>query len=40
MDGQPAPEGVDPNVPNVARMYDYYLDGKQASSESSLIASC
>jgi O-methyltransferase involved in polyketide biosynthesis len=23
-----APEGVDPNVPNVARMYDYYLDGK------------
>ncbi|MET9340707.1 SAM-dependent methyltransferase [Nonomuraea sp. NPDC003804] len=28
MDGQPAPEGVDPNVPNVARMYDYYLGGK------------
>ncbi|WP_431900096.1 SAM-dependent methyltransferase [Nonomuraea sp. bgisy101] len=28
MDGQPAPEGVDPSVPNVARMYDYYLDGK------------
>ncbi|MFI7642068.1 SAM-dependent methyltransferase [Nonomuraea sp. NPDC049400] len=23
-----APEGVDPDVPNVARMYDYYLDGK------------
>ncbi|WP_188186741.1 SAM-dependent methyltransferase [Nonomuraea sp. SYSU D8015] len=23
-----APEGVDPNVPNVARMYDYFLDGK------------
>ncbi|WP_240779446.1 SAM-dependent methyltransferase [Nonomuraea zeae] len=23
-----APEGVDPNIPNVARMYDYYLDGK------------
>ncbi|MFI6707048.1 SAM-dependent methyltransferase [Nonomuraea sp. NPDC050478] len=23
-----APDGVDPNVPNVARMYDYYLDGK------------
>lgn len=28
VDGQPAPEGVDPSVPNVARMYDYYLDGK------------
>ncbi|MEU8249227.1 SAM-dependent methyltransferase [Nonomuraea sp. NPDC048916] len=23
-----APEGVDPSVPNVARMYDYYLGGK------------
>ncbi|MDA0632554.1 SAM-dependent methyltransferase [Nonomuraea sp. MCN248] len=23
-----APDGVDPNMPNVARMYDYYLDGK------------
>lgn len=23
-----APEGVDPSVPNVARMYDYFLDGK------------
>ncbi|MEV0612701.1 SAM-dependent methyltransferase [Nonomuraea sp. NPDC050404] len=23
-----APEGVDPNVPNAARMYDYFLDGK------------
>ncbi|MFG1944284.1 SAM-dependent methyltransferase [Nonomuraea sp. NPDC048826] len=23
-----APDGVDPNVPNVARMYDFYLDGK------------
>ncbi|GAA3691686.1 SAM-dependent methyltransferase [Nonomuraea antimicrobica] len=23
-----APEGVDPNIPNVARMYDYFLDGK------------
>lgn len=22
------PDGVDPGVPNVARMYDYYLDGK------------
>ncbi|SFK00648.1 S-adenosyl methyltransferase [Streptosporangium canum] len=28
MDSQAAPDGVDPNVPNVARMYDYYLDGK------------
>ncbi|MFI6318475.1 SAM-dependent methyltransferase [Nonomuraea sp. NPDC050556] len=28
MNSQRAPEGVDPNVPNVARMYDYYLDGK------------
>ncbi|MGV9386221.1 SAM-dependent methyltransferase [Nonomuraea sp. NPDC003707] len=26
-DGQPPP-GIDPNVPNVARMYDYYLGGK------------
>jgi O-methyltransferase involved in polyketide biosynthesis len=23
-----APEGIDSSVPNVARMYDYYLDGK------------
>ncbi|WP_308250930.1 SAM-dependent methyltransferase [Nonomuraea rhizosphaerae] len=23
-----APDGIDPTVPNVARMYDYYLDGK------------
>jgi hypothetical protein len=22
------PDGVDPGVPNIARMYDYYLDGK------------
>ncbi|NVI92501.1 SAM-dependent methyltransferase [Actinomadura sp. BRA 177] len=22
------PNGFDPNVPNIARMYDYYLDGK------------
>ncbi|MFB9678078.1 SAM-dependent methyltransferase [Streptosporangium vulgare] len=28
MDDQASPAGVDPNVPNVARMYDYYLDGK------------
>ncbi|MFC3995704.1 SAM-dependent methyltransferase [Nocardiopsis sediminis] len=29
MDGQgPAPEGVDTSIPNVARMYDYYLGGK------------
>ncbi|MEU6999012.1 SAM-dependent methyltransferase [Nonomuraea sp. NPDC046570] len=28
MDNQPAPDGVDPNIPNVARMYDYYLGGK------------
>ncbi|MFI6481972.1 SAM-dependent methyltransferase [Nonomuraea sp. NPDC050663] len=25
---QPVPEGVDPSVPNVARMYDYFLGGK------------
>ncbi|GAA0409935.1 hypothetical protein Acor_35910 [Acrocarpospora corrugata] len=25
---QPPPPGVDPNTPNVARMYDYYLGGK------------
>ncbi|MBO3751378.1 SAM-dependent methyltransferase [Streptosporangiaceae bacterium NEAU-GS5] len=24
----PAPEGVDPTTPNVARMYDYFLGGK------------
>ncbi|WP_113702384.1 SAM-dependent methyltransferase [Nonomuraea lactucae] len=24
------PEGVDPSVPNVARMYDYYLGGKDS----------
>ncbi|HUR08885.1 MAG TPA: SAM-dependent methyltransferase, partial [Nonomuraea sp.] len=23
-----APDGVDPSVPNIARMYDYFLDGK------------
>ena len=23
-----APAGIDPNVPSVARMYDYYLGGK------------
>ncbi|MEU8378791.1 SAM-dependent methyltransferase [Streptosporangium sp. NPDC048865] len=28
MDDQASPAGVDPSVPNVARMYDYYLDGK------------
>jgi O-methyltransferase involved in polyketide biosynthesis len=29
VDGQaPAPEGIDTSVPNVARMYDYYLGGK------------
>ncbi|MDP9864789.1 MULTISPECIES: SAM-dependent methyltransferase [Streptosporangium] len=28
MDDQATPDGVDPNVPNVARMYDYYLGGK------------
>ncbi|MEU3166052.1 SAM-dependent methyltransferase [Streptosporangium sp. NPDC006930] len=28
MDDQAGPAGVDPNVPNIARMYDYYLDGK------------
>ncbi|NYI94088.1 SAM-dependent methyltransferase [Streptomonospora nanhaiensis] len=29
MEGQgPAPEGVDVTTPNVARMYDYYLGGK------------
>jgi O-methyltransferase involved in polyketide biosynthesis len=27
-DGGSAPRGIDPNVPNVARMYDYYLGGK------------
>ncbi|MEZ0073091.1 SAM-dependent methyltransferase [Planotetraspora sp. GP83] len=27
-DPRPAPEGVDPTTPNVARMYDYYLGGK------------
>ncbi|GAA4590772.1 SAM-dependent methyltransferase [Planotetraspora phitsanulokensis] len=27
-DPRPAPEGVDPNTPNVARMYDYFLGGK------------
>lgn len=27
-DLQPAPDGVDPSTPNVARMYDYYLGGK------------
>jgi hypothetical protein len=27
-DLRPAPEGVDPTMPNVARMYDYYLGGK------------
>ncbi|MCW2918853.1 MAG: S-adenosyl methyltransferase [Actinomycetia bacterium] len=24
----PAPQGVDMNVPNIARMYDYWLGGK------------
>ncbi|MEV5409020.1 SAM-dependent methyltransferase [Thermopolyspora sp. NPDC052614] len=28
LDREPAPRGVDPTVPNVARMYDYYLGGK------------
>ncbi len=29
MAGQrPQPSGFDPNVPNIARMYDYYLGGK------------
>ncbi|WP_030910494.1 SAM-dependent methyltransferase [Streptosporangium amethystogenes] len=28
MEDQATPVGIDPNVPNVARMYDYYLDGK------------
>jgi hypothetical protein len=28
MDDEQAPAGVDPTVPSVARMYDYYLDGK------------
>ncbi|WP_329085692.1 MULTISPECIES: SAM-dependent methyltransferase [unclassified Streptosporangium] len=28
MDDQASPAGVDPSVPNIARMYDYYLDGK------------
>jgi SAM-dependent methyltransferase len=27
-DQRPAPAGVDVNIPNVARMYDYYLGGK------------
>ncbi|GII54215.1 hypothetical protein Pth03_26040 [Planotetraspora thailandica] len=27
-DLRPAPDGVDTSVPNVARMYDYYLGGK------------
>lgn len=28
MDDQARAAGIDPNVPNVARMYDYYLGGK------------
>lgn len=28
MPDEHAPDGVDPSVPNVARMYDYYLGGK------------
>ncbi|KAA9376858.1 SAM-dependent methyltransferase [Microbispora cellulosiformans] len=27
-DSRRAPEGVDPTIPNIARMYDYYLGGK------------
>ncbi|RDI69248.1 SAM-dependent methyltransferase [Nocardia pseudobrasiliensis] len=28
VEGRPAPEGVDPSTPNVARVYDYMLGGK------------
>ncbi|MBG0828721.1 SAM-dependent methyltransferase [Planomonospora sp. ID67723] len=28
MDGEQTPAGIDPTVPSVARMYDYYLGGK------------
>ncbi|GAA2454300.1 SAM-dependent methyltransferase [Actinomadura vinacea] len=28
MDERPRPRGFDPSVPNIARMYDYYLGGK------------
>ncbi|WP_174545457.1 SAM-dependent methyltransferase, partial [Actinomadura rubrobrunea] len=27
-DERPRSRGFDPNVPNIARMYDYYLGGK------------
>ncbi|WP_189244261.1 SAM-dependent methyltransferase, partial [Planobispora rosea] len=28
MDDEQAPAGIDPTIPSVARMYDYYLGGK------------
>ncbi|MDP9861117.1 MULTISPECIES: SAM-dependent methyltransferase [Streptosporangium] len=28
MAGEQAPQGIDPTIPSVARMYDYYLGGK------------